>query len=88
MVMKTITSTEAKTNFGALLTAAQRAPVTIEKNGSPVAVMMAHEDYENYVRMMIKDFDEKLRISIAQADRGELLDGEEVFRELLAPFEK
>ncbi|MDR3424049.1 MAG: type II toxin-antitoxin system Phd/YefM family antitoxin [Alphaproteobacteria bacterium] len=83
-----VTSTEAKTNFGALLTAVQRAPVTIEKNGQPIAVMIAHEDYENYKRMTLENLQAELRIGIEQADRGELLDGEEVFRELLAPFEK
>jgi prevent-host-death family protein len=82
----TVTSTEAKTNFGALLTAAQRAPITIEKNGQPVAVIIAHEDYENYTRMLIKDFDEKLKLSIEQADRGELIDGEEAFRQLAEEF--
>jgi len=84
--MKTITSTEAKTNFGALLNSAQRAPVTIEKNGHPVAVVMAHEDYEQYMQMKQRDLDEALRIGIEAADRGELIDGEEAFRLLAEEF--
>jgi prevent-host-death family protein len=37
---------EAKNNFGALLDAARRAPVTIQRNGRNVAVMVAYEDFE------------------------------------------
>ncbi len=44
--MKTIAATEAKYGFGRLLDAAQREPVTIEKNGRAVAVMLCMEEYE------------------------------------------
>lgn len=44
--MDTMTAAEAKTNFGALLDKAQREPVTISKNGRPVAVVMSVSDYE------------------------------------------
>jgi prevent-host-death family protein len=44
--MKTMASTDAKTNFGALLDAAQREPVTIEKKGRAVAVMLSKEQYD------------------------------------------
>ena len=39
--MINMTSTEAKTHFGALLDMAQRNPVTIEKKGRPVAVLLS-----------------------------------------------
>ncbi len=44
--MKSMTATKAKYEFGRLLDAAQREPVTIEKNGRPVAVMLCLEEYE------------------------------------------
>lgn len=44
--MKTIAATDAKSGFGRLLDAAQREPVTIEKNGRAVAVMLCVEEYE------------------------------------------
>lgn len=44
--MKTVTATKAKYEFGHLLDAAQREPVTIEKNGRPVAVLLCLEEYE------------------------------------------
>ena len=44
--MKSIPASEAKTHFGALLDSAQREPVTVSKQGRPVAVMMSIQDYE------------------------------------------
>jgi prevent-host-death family protein len=44
--MRTISSIEAKTRFGQLLDAAERAPVTVTRKGRPAAVVMSVEDYE------------------------------------------
>jgi prevent-host-death family protein len=44
--MRTISSLDAKSRFGQLLDAAQRAPVTVTKKGRPAAVVMSIEDYE------------------------------------------
>lgn len=46
--MKTFSASEAKNSFGRLLDTAQREPVTIEKKGRPVAVVMSLEDYERF----------------------------------------
>jgi prevent-host-death family protein len=48
MTMRSVPAKEAKNRFGQLLDMAQRAPVTIEKNGRPVAVIMSMEDYERF----------------------------------------
>jgi len=80
--MKTVASTEAKSNFGALLDTAQREPVTIEKKGRPVAVMMSHEEYRNYELMKLDALQRDLREGIRQADNGELINGEEGFEGL------
>lgn len=37
---------EAKNNFGRLLDTALRTPVTIQKNGRSVAIMLSFEEYE------------------------------------------
>ncbi len=52
--MKEMSSTEAKTHFGALLDIAQREPVTIHKKGRPVAVMMSMQDFEAHEGMKLK----------------------------------
>ena len=44
--MKTISAMDAKNRFGQLLDAAQRAPVTVTRNGRPAAVVLSIEDYE------------------------------------------
>lgn len=44
--MKTFAASEAKNEFGRLLDTAQREPVTIEKKGRPVAVVLSLEEYE------------------------------------------
>jgi prevent-host-death family protein len=44
--MRTMSSIDAKNRFGHLLDAAQRAPVTVTKNGRPAAVVMSVMGYE------------------------------------------
>jgi prevent-host-death family protein len=44
--MRTISSLDAKNRFGQLLEAAQRAPVTVTKQGRPAAIVLSIEDYE------------------------------------------
>lgn len=48
MTTTTFTAKEAKNNFGRLLDEARRIPVTIEKNGRPVAVVMSLEEYNEF----------------------------------------
>lgn len=45
MITTTFTAKEAKNNFGRLLDEARRVPVTIEKNGRKVAVILSLEEY-------------------------------------------
>ena len=52
--MKEISSTEAKTHFGALLDTAQREPVTIHKKGRAVAVILSMQDFEAHQAMKLK----------------------------------
>ena len=44
--MKVTTAREAKNRFGQLLDSAQRAPVSITKNGRVVTVMLSVEQYQ------------------------------------------
>jgi prevent-host-death family protein len=52
--MKEISSTEAKTHFGALLDMAQREPVMIHKKGRAVAVMLSMHDFEDHEAMKLQ----------------------------------
>ena len=51
--MKEISSTEAKTHFGALLDRAQREPVAIHKKGRVVAVMLSMQDFAEHEAMKL-----------------------------------
>jgi prevent-host-death family protein len=44
--MKSMSAREAKNEFGKLLDTARAEPVTIEKHGRPVVVVLSTEEYE------------------------------------------
>ena len=44
--MKSMSAKEAKNGFGLLLDTARAEPVTIEKHGRPIAVVLSTEEYE------------------------------------------
>ena len=60
--MDTYSSTDAKREFGEVLLKSQRSPVSVTRNGKPVAVVMSNDDYQ------------KLKL---QALRAALSEGEE-----------
>lgn len=61
--MRTMSARDAKNRFGELLMDAQREPVTIERNGKPVAVVQSFEEHEEVQRMKL----EWLRAAVAEA---------------------
>ena len=76
--MKDISSTEAKTHFGALLDMAQREPVTIHKKGRAVAVMLSAQDFEAHEEMKLQllqqAIDEGLASGLSDRSMDELLE--------------
>ncbi len=62
--MRTMSAKDAKNHFGELLLEAQKAPVTIEKNGRPVAVELSFEEHESVQQLKL----DRLRAMIAEAD--------------------
>ena len=62
--MRSMTAKDAKNRFGELLMEAQREPVTIEKNGKPVAVVRSYEDDQEIERMKL----EALQLLLLEAD--------------------
>jgi prevent-host-death family protein len=75
--MKDMSSTEAKTHFGALLDLAQREPVTIHKKGRAVAVMMSMQDFKAHEAMKLKllqqAIDEGLASGLSDRSMDELI---------------
>ncbi len=68
--MKTIAAKDAKNGFGRMLDAVQREPVTIEKHGRAVAVVLSLEEYQR-----LEALDDAWWAARAQAvvDKGEWL---------------
>ncbi len=77
--MQSIAAKEAKTHFGELIDKAQREPVSIEKYGRPVAVIMSSEEYR---QIKLERLRARLAIGEVQLDRGEGIDGRTFFKEL------
>lgn len=77
--MKAITAKDAKNRFGELMDTVQREPVSIEKHGRPVAVVLSEVAYE---KMKLDHLRAMLAVGETQLDRGEGIDRKEFFEEL------
>lgn len=81
--MQTFTAREAKQRFGTLLDHAQREPVSIEKHGRPVAVVLSHLEYERLEaledRYWLKQAEEAEKEGFLDAEESE-----ELIREILS----
>ena len=79
--MQEMTALEAKTRFGQLIDAAQRRPVTVNKNGRAAVVVMSVEDYERrrqsaaqrLGQIMDRTAEEAARKGLTEAKLDELL---------------
>jgi len=69
--MSNVSANEAKNRFGELLDNARREPVTIEKHGRPVAVVLSVEDYEELKQIKLERLRAEIQIGVDQLDRGE-----------------
>jgi len=77
--METIAAADAKTNFGALLDKAQRGPVTISKNGRPVAVIMSAEAYREEQQLKLEVLKREIQKGLDSMKKGKLVKPEQAF---------
>ncbi len=66
----TIRATDASNRFGQLLDMARSEPVTIEKKGRPVAVVLAIEEYQRMESELERFADLRLQQSISDMEAG------------------
>lgn len=75
--MQTISAREAKARFGQLLDTARTEPVTIEKHGRPVAVLVSKQEYDEIQTARL----EQLRMAVQKGkdaiERGDFTDYDE-----------
>ncbi len=69
--MKSVSATEAKQRFAALIDAAQRQPIVIRRQNRDVAVVLSPEEYDR-LRGVANDELDRLceRVSTQAAERG------------------
>ena len=80
--METLNASEAKREFGELLMKAQQAPVGINKNGKPVAVVMSVAEYEELEALREARLRQEIQKGLDDLDAGRVQDGAEVFARL------
>jgi prevent-host-death family protein len=80
--MATMSATEAKQNFAALLDTAQREPVSIRRHRRDIAVVLSAEEYSRLVAETWKEFDRLSTLASAQAQTNGLT--EEELQDILA----
>lgn len=56
LVVKTIAASEAKQRFAALIDAAAREPIAIQRQKRDVAVVMSMHEYERLTRLNVSEF--------------------------------
>ena len=81
--METLTSNQAKTQFGDLLLKVQRNPIEISRNGKPVAVMLSMEDYANLEALKMKQLQQKIQKADADLAEGKIHDGDMLLKSLI-----
>lgn len=80
--MNTISATEAKQNFAALLDEAQRHPVIIRRQKRDIAVMVPMKDYEALKKLRADRLQRSMQEASAIAAANGLTD--EILQQLLA----
>lgn len=81
--MDVMSANEAKVRFGEVLLKAQREPVHISKNGKPVAVLVAAEDFVSSEELKLELLQLRAERAREQVAAGDTVDGGAFFDELL-----
>ncbi len=69
--MHTISAHEAKARFGQLLDTARAEPVTIEKHGRPVAVLVSKQEYDKIQAIKLEHLRAEVQEGIEAIDTGD-----------------
>ncbi len=71
--MRRIAAREAKIHFGELLDSAQREPLTIEKHGRPVAVIMSTVDFHELEKLRFEGLKAAVKKGLDELDSGDAI---------------
>ena len=80
--MTTLNASDAKREFGDVLLKAQKAPVRINKNGKPVAVVISASEYEQLEALRDDHLKAEISEGIADLEAGKVSNGIDVLKRL------
>ena len=86
--MKTFAATEAQNRFGELLDTAQSEPVTIQRKGRAVVVVLSVSDYEHLQRLEEIESGVRLAESLADYRAERTVSSESVHEEIRRRIEQ
>lgn len=72
--MTTMSANSAKARFGELLDTARREPVTIEKHGRAVAVVLSYEDYNEFTELKLSRLRDEVDAGREALDQGDFVE--------------
>lgn len=82
--MRRMAAGDAKNRFGELLDAAQSEPVSIEKHGRPVAVVVSAEDYKELEALKRARLRGEIELGLRDVRSGRTVDGRKAIAALRA----
>ena len=77
--METLNASDAKREFGQLLMKAQREPVSINKNGKPIAVLVSAVEYQEIEMMKQSYLKSAIQEGLADLEAGNVQPGKDAF---------
>ncbi len=80
--MVVFNATDAKREFGDVLLKAQKAPVKINKNGKPVAVVVSAAEYAQLEALREEHLLTEIKEGIVDIEAGNVSDGRDVLKRL------
>lgn len=80
--MEILNASDAKREFGEMLMKAQQAPVGINKNGKPVAVMVSSTEYEAMLALKQRVLQHEIDLGMADIEAGRVYEGSDVMQRL------
>ena len=80
--MEILSASDAKREFGELILKAQSAPVGINKNGKPVAVVVSAKEYEHLKTLQQAILKAEIEAGLEDIKQGNLSEGRDVINRL------
>lgn len=75
--MAKVSANDAKARFGELLDRAQQEPITIEKHGRPVAVVISSEEFDRLQEIKLERLRDEVQIGLDAIAKGDFIEVDE-----------